>query len=623
MVTDSNQLLGQALGTCVLKSLLGRGGMGAVYLAHQSRPRRSVAVKVLMPGLLMETSIRAEFLLRFRREADAIAALDHVHIMPIYEYGEQEDLAYLVMPHVTGGTLREVLEKRGRLPLNEIVPIIEQAAAALDYAHAQGIIHRDLKPGNILFHADGRVVLADFGLAKILNETNEMQHESSNPGSAGSIIGTPEYFSPEQSTGNPVDQRTDVYSLGIVLYQMLTGRVPFTGSTAVAIAVKHTIEMPPSPSALNPTIPRSVEAVVMKAIAKKPENRYASSGELACALRAAVPEAALLPSYNTSLGTVHERMTPVSLMSNDTILDVPIVSTYDALTIHTPPTPSRTPVRKRSFITVPSEPLNNKNHDQRGGCQPLWMMLLGGFLALLLLVGGIATYLRVMSNGPTTSTASSSHAANTPTTTTPQGSDQGLRQRAIRALIPVGNILYSSPVPACGDQQSLWNPNVFARISCGDSATEMTDTSTNFLAGTFLDNLPNGYGIPNDYVLQIQVNESPSSRGGFGVFFRNQPGDIHQGTFSFLLFPQGRWEANVYNDTTGARTLLRTAEATVLLDGLVTIDIVIHANTYTFYLNGQKQGEAISSFYPSGTLGLAVNSGGDAFFRNLAIYTLK
>ena len=262
MVTDSNQLLGQALGTCVLKSLLGRGGMGAVYLAHQSRPRRSVAVKVLMPGLLMETSIRAEFLLRFRREADAIAALDHVHIMPIYEYGEQEDLAYLVMPHVTGGTLREVLEKRGRLPLNEIVPIIEQAAAALDYAHAQGIIHRDLKPGNILFHADGRVVLADFGLAKILNETNEMQHESSNPGSAGTIIGTPEYFSPEQSTGNPVDQRTDVYSLGIVLYQMLTGRVPFTGSTAVAIAVKHTIEMPPSPSALNPTIPRSVEAVV-------------------------------------------------------------------------------------------------------------------------------------------------------------------------------------------------------------------------------------------------------------------------------------------------------------------------------------------------------------------------
>ncbi len=155
MVTERNQLLGQTLGTCTLQSLLGRGGMGAVYLAQQSRPRRVVAMKVLMPGLLAETGVRAEFLARFRREADAIAALDHINIMPIYAYGEQEELAFLVMPYVTGGTLREALEKRGRLPLNEVVPIIEQAAAALDYAHARGIIHRDLKPGNILFHADG------------------------------------------------------------------------------------------------------------------------------------------------------------------------------------------------------------------------------------------------------------------------------------------------------------------------------------------------------------------------------------------------------------------------------------------------------------------------------------
>ena len=177
MAIENNQLLGHALGTCTLQSLLGRGGMGAVYLAQQSRPRRAVAVKVLMPGLLLETRVRTEFLARFRREADAIAALDHINIMPIYEYGEEDELAYLVMPHITGGTLREVLEKRGRLSLSETLSIIEQAAAALDYAHAQGIIHRDLKPSNILFHADGRVVLADFGLAKILNETTEYDRE--------------------------------------------------------------------------------------------------------------------------------------------------------------------------------------------------------------------------------------------------------------------------------------------------------------------------------------------------------------------------------------------------------------------------------------------------------------
>src|SRR5260221_13089145 len=122
-------------------------------------------MKVLMPGLLAETGVRAEFLARFRREADAIAALDHINIMPIYAYGEQEEMAFVVMPYVTGGTLREALEKRGRLPLNEVAPIIEQAAAALDYAHARGIIHRDLKPGKILFHVDARGGLADSGFA--------------------------------------------------------------------------------------------------------------------------------------------------------------------------------------------------------------------------------------------------------------------------------------------------------------------------------------------------------------------------------------------------------------------------------------------------------------------------
>ena len=183
MVTDSNELLGQALGTCTIQRLLGRGGMGAVYLARQSRPRRTVAVKVLLPSIVLEQRPRNEFLARFRREADAIAALDHINIMPVYEYGEQGDIAYLVMPYVMGGTLRDVLEKRSVLTLEEVLPIIEQAAAALDTAHAQSIVHRDLKPGNILFHADGRILLADFGLAKVLSDVNEQE------GSNGHLTG--------------------------------------------------------------------------------------------------------------------------------------------------------------------------------------------------------------------------------------------------------------------------------------------------------------------------------------------------------------------------------------------------------------------------------------------------
>src|SRR6266571_5065516 len=192
LVTGTIALLGQSLGTCTIRRLIGRGDMGAVYLAQQDCPQRAVAVKVLLPELLADQTSRMDFLARFRREADAIAALDHVNIIPIYEYGEQEQVAYLVMPYVTGGSLHQELEKWGVLPFSEALFLLEQAAAALDYAHAKGIIHRDLKPANILFHTDGRVLFADFGLAKMLGaEVN--QHAASASTNAGIVIGTPEY----------------------------------------------------------------------------------------------------------------------------------------------------------------------------------------------------------------------------------------------------------------------------------------------------------------------------------------------------------------------------------------------------------------------------------------------
>ena len=287
MLTNSNELIGRALGTCTLKRLVGRGGMGAVYLAQQSRPRRTVAVKVLLPHLV-EARPREEFLARFRREADAIAALDHINIMPIYEYGEQGEAAYLVMPYVMGGTLRERLEVQPIPPIQDVVSIIEQVAAGLDSAHGLGIIHRDLKPGNILFHADGRILITDFGLAKMLKDVKEQDSGAHALTSAGSIIGTPEYLSPEQGTGNPTDYHTDVYSLGVVLYQMLAGRVPFIGTTPVAVAIKHALQEPPPITDFNPAIPHSVQAVAMKALAKAPEQRFASAGELARALRLAI-----------------------------------------------------------------------------------------------------------------------------------------------------------------------------------------------------------------------------------------------------------------------------------------------------------------------------------------------
>src|SRR5579859_7052249 len=165
-------MTGRTLGNCILERMVGQGGMGSVYLAQQIRPSRRVAVKVLHLNLSMNSEVYQEFLARFRREADVIARLEHINIMPIYEYGEQDGLAYLVMPHLTGGSLRDVLKQRGALSLQEAATYIDQAAAALDYAHAQSVIHRDLKPANFLLHADGRLVLADFGIARIMEDNN-------------------------------------------------------------------------------------------------------------------------------------------------------------------------------------------------------------------------------------------------------------------------------------------------------------------------------------------------------------------------------------------------------------------------------------------------------------------
>ena len=260
MVNNSNYLIGKTLGTCRLEKLIGQGGMGVVYLARQVRPARYVAVKVLLPNLIADSNVYREFLARFQREADVIARLEHVNIMPIYEYGEQDGMAYLIMPYLPGGSLRDRLTQQPMLPLHDTVNYISQAASALDYAHAQGVIHRDLKPGNFLLHNDGRLVLADFGIARIMQEsTNTSISTLTN---TGMMLGTPEYMAPEMFTGNLVDYRSDIYALGIILYQLLSGQVPFKGSTLYTIATKHLQDAPPPLRAIQPALPFAIDNVI-------------------------------------------------------------------------------------------------------------------------------------------------------------------------------------------------------------------------------------------------------------------------------------------------------------------------------------------------------------------------
>ena len=266
---------GSKLGRYELRRRIAQGGMSEVYLGYDRRVRRRVAVKVLYGS-------SEPFVRRFEREALAVGALSHDHILPLYDFGEQRPWYYLVMPFIEGGTLRDYLQMREKLTLEEAGSFLEQIAAALQHAHDHGVVHRDVKPSNILLRLDGHAYLVDFGLAKAKEEAESLSH-------AGSMIGTPEYMAPEQSNGIN-DYRSDVYSLGIILYQMLTGRVPFIAESPVAVTLKHIQHVPPSPSQLNADIPRSIEDVILKALAKDPAERYQEATTFSAAYKTALEQ---------------------------------------------------------------------------------------------------------------------------------------------------------------------------------------------------------------------------------------------------------------------------------------------------------------------------------------------
>jgi serine/threonine-protein kinase len=256
-----------------LISVVGGGGMAQVYKARDNILGRLVAVKLLREQFTTDE----QFVARFRREAQAAANLTHPNIVNVYDVGQDGDLQFIVMEFIAGQSLKELINRSAPLPVGQAVSIAAQILAGLEYAHRSGLIHRDIKPQNVLITSDGGVKVTDFGIAKSVSDLGLTE--------AGQALGTAHYFSPEQARGERVVPQSDIYAVGVTLYEMLTGQLPFESDNAVGLAYKHISEQPPSPRAINPNIPARLEAVIMKALAKEPQQRYPSAAEMERVLR--------------------------------------------------------------------------------------------------------------------------------------------------------------------------------------------------------------------------------------------------------------------------------------------------------------------------------------------------
>ena len=286
----------QTLGRYQLERVLGKGAMGIVYEALDPKLHRKVAIKTILISQLDEDTAK-DFSMRFVREAHAVARLNHPNIVQVYDFGEEGDMAYLVMEFIRGDELKSTLSTGRQFDRKECVRIMCELLDALEFAHEAGVVHRDIKPANVMLDSQGRAKLTDFGVARVTDSDRTHAERTQ----AGTVVGTPAYMSPEQIQGQRIDRRTDIFSAGVILYQFLTGQKPFTGEGAWTVAKKIIQEDPPMPSSINMALSPEFDRVVAKALAKNPDQRFATAREFSQALKRAAEGKPAIPEVETTL----------------------------------------------------------------------------------------------------------------------------------------------------------------------------------------------------------------------------------------------------------------------------------------------------------------------------------
>ncbi len=417
----SSSLIGRRLGKYEIIELLGQGGMATVYKGYQPDIDRFVAVKVLPPHPGQDR----QFVDRFRLEARTIAQLQHPHILPMHDYGSDADILYLIMAYVSGGSLKDRIE-RGPIPLHEAENLLRQMASALDYAHRRGVIHRDIKPDNILLDDEGNALLADFGIVKILEGD-----KTAGLTGTGGVLGTPAYMAPEQSQGLGVTPKADIYALGVIVYEMLTGRQPYQADTPMQVMLKHITDPVPSLLQVSAGMPPALEPVMSRVLAKDPDDRYDTATEFAqeflraihrdesgIIIREPSPTKQNAPTYGSRVPTPSRP--PQALMKN--------------------PTPPPTEMQPTMFTTS-----TGTQTPVRAGTNPV--VLLGGF-AIIALLAVIVVLLALNDNEPSTTQVVSNPTATSPAPTevpnTPEATAAAAAQPSAVPVRTFGRLSYTT-----------------------------------------------------------------------------------------------------------------------------------------------------------------------------------